>query len=178
MPYSKRAEDWLAGSVLLKKPYKFSIACENSWYRRYTTEKIITSFLACTVPVYWGNPLVEEEYNPKAFINCHRYSSLKEVVAEIKRIDEDEALWKAMMAEPRRLPWQIEREQEKKDKFNAELMKIFTSPVEHVRKRGDGLWMNNYRNFFTDKMTMKKEDDRKKLKSALKEWNKRLFPRF
>lgn len=174
----REAEDWLAGSVLLKKPYKFSIACENSWYRRYTTEKIITSFLACTVPVYWGNPLVEEEYNPKAFINCHRYSSLKEVVAEIKRIDEDEELWKAMMAEPRRLPWQIEREQEKKDKFNAELMKFFTSPVEHVRKRGDGFWMNNYRNFFTDKMTVKKEDDRKKLKSALKEWNKRLFPRF
>ena len=47
-----------------------------------------------------------------------------------------------------------------------------------MRKRGDGLWMNNYRNFFTDKMTVKKEDDRKKLKSALKEWNKRLFPRF
>lgn len=99
-------------------------------------------------------------------------------MAEIKRIDADEELWKAMMAEPRRLPWQIEREQEKNDKFNSELMKIFTSPVEQVRKRGDGFWMNNYRNFFTDKMTVKKKDDRKKLKSALKKWNKRLFPRF
>lgn len=61
----REAEDWLAGKRFIEKTYKFSIACENSWYRRYTTEKIITSFLACTVPVYWGNPLVEEEYNPK-----------------------------------------------------------------------------------------------------------------
>lgn len=68
----REAEDWLAGSVLLKKPYKFSIACENSWYRRYTTEKIITSFLACTVPVYWGNFPGFKEYGDYSllFVSC------------------------------------------------------------------------------------------------------------
>ena len=48
--------------------------------------------------------MIEEEYNPKAFINCHRFSSLDEVVAEIRRIDEDDDLWRSMVEEPKRLP--------------------------------------------------------------------------
>lgn len=170
-------KDWLGGSVLLKKNYKFSIACENAFYRGYSTEKIITSFLAHSIPIYWGNPLIEEEYNPKAFINCHRYSSLDEVVEEIKRIDGDDELWRAMMAEPKRLPWQIEREQEKEDKVRAALVKIFTSPVEQVRKRGDGLWLHNYKDFFIRNLSRRKKTPREKLEAGLKKWNERLFHR-
>lgn len=173
----RESEDWMKGSVLLKKPYKFSIACENAWYKGYSTEKIITSFQAYSIPIYWGNPLIEEEYNPKAFINCHRFSSLDEVVEEIRRIDEDDELWRSMMAEPKRLPWQIERTQEKEDKITADLIEIFTSPIEQVRKRGDGLWMDNYRNFFIHNLSSRKKTPREKLEARLKKWNARLFHR-
>ncbi len=172
MPCSvpRESADWLTGSILLKKNYKFSIACENAWYRGYSTEKIITSFLAHSIPIYWGNPMIEEEYNPRAFINCHRYSSLDEVVAEIRKINEDDELWRAMMAEPKRLPWQIERQQEKEDKMIASLIKIFTSPVEQVKKRGNGLWASNYRDFFIRNLSNRE-------KTIWKKWSTRLLHR-
>lgn len=174
----RESDDWLKGSILLKNPYKFSFACENAWYRGYSTEKIITSFLARSIPIYWGNPLIEEDYNPRAFINCHRYSSLDEVVAEIKRIDEDDESWLAMMAEPKRLPWQIERAQEKEARLKAALIEIFTSPVEQVRRRGNGFCVNNYRDFFIRNLSGRKKTPREKLEAGLKKWNKKLFHRF
>lgn len=171
----READDWMKGSVLLKTPYKFSISCENAWYRGYSTEKIITSFQARSIPLYWGNPLIEEEYNPKAFINCHRFSSLDEVVAEIRRIDEDDDLWRSMVEEPKRLPWQIERAQEKEDNLTAALLEIFTSPVEQARKRGDGLWLDHYRNFFIHHLSSRRKTPREKLEAKLKKWSKKLF---
>ena len=45
----------------MKKPYKFSIAFENAWYPGYTSEKIVTSMLAGTIPIYWGNPDISRE---------------------------------------------------------------------------------------------------------------------
>ena len=168
--------DWKEGSIMLKKPYKFSIACENAWSRGYTTEKIMTSFLADSIPVYWGNPLIEEEYNPKAFINCHRYHSLEEVVAEIKRIDEDDDLWMSIMSEPRQLPWQIEREHERLNQLTSSLVEIFASPLEQARRRGNGLWPDYYRNFFINNLSVRrKKSRREKLQSSLRKWRGRLF---
>jgi hypothetical protein len=47
--------------------YKFSIAMENSEADGYTSEKIHESFIAGTIPIYYGNYLIEEIYNPKSF---------------------------------------------------------------------------------------------------------------
>ena len=55
--------------------YKFSIAFENSQFPGYTTEKILHAFMANTVPIYWGNPLVGNDFNPDSFINCHALSA-------------------------------------------------------------------------------------------------------
>lgn len=80
--------------------FKFSIACENSWYRGYTTEKIINAFNAGTIPIYWGNPDISSVINPKAIINCHDYPDLESVVEEIKRLDEDDEAYKKKLMEP------------------------------------------------------------------------------
>lgn len=48
--------------------YKFVISFENSLGDGYTTEKIIHSYMANTVPVYWGNPTVEKEINKDSMI--------------------------------------------------------------------------------------------------------------
>ncbi|MBC6419575.1 MAG: glycosyltransferase [Prochloron sp. SP5CPC1] len=37
------------------RPYKFTIAFENSSYPGYTTEKIIHPMMARSIPIYWGN---------------------------------------------------------------------------------------------------------------------------
>ena len=48
--------------------YKFSIAMENSNGDGYLTEKIVDSFIAGTIPIYFGDYMLEEFINPKTYI--------------------------------------------------------------------------------------------------------------
>lgn len=79
--------------------HKFSIAFENSSYRGYTTEKIVQSFSAYTIPIYYGDPDVVLDFNEKAFINCHNYKNLDEVVEKVKEIDQNDDLYLSMINE-------------------------------------------------------------------------------
>lgn len=83
-----------------ERNYKFSIACENSTYRGYTTEKILNSYQAYSVPIYWGNPEISYELNEKAFINVHSYNSLDEVVEIVKYLDCNDEEYMKMLKEP------------------------------------------------------------------------------
>lgn len=80
--------------------YKFSIAMENSRKDGYTTEKILNAFAAGTIPIYWGNPLIKKEFNPKSFINVFDFSSLEECIEYIKEIDNDDSKYLKMQHEP------------------------------------------------------------------------------
>lgn len=83
-----------------QRNYKFSLAFENSSYPGYATEKIIQAWAAGTIPIYWGDPTIGEQFNEKAFINCHAYSSWEEVIERIKEIDQNQELYLAMQREP------------------------------------------------------------------------------
>ena len=48
--------------------YKFSIAMENSDGDGYLSEKIVDSFLAGTIPIYYGDYILDEFINPKSYI--------------------------------------------------------------------------------------------------------------
>jgi hypothetical protein len=80
--------------------HKFNIAFENARWPGYTTEKIVAPMKCNSLPIYWGNPLVGREFNPKSFVNCHDYSSLDEVVEEVIRLDRDDDLYMAKLTEP------------------------------------------------------------------------------
>lgn len=80
--------------------YKFTIAFENSSYPGYTTEKIQNAFAANTVPIYWGNPLVADEFNPNAFINCHDYDSFDKVIERVIELDQDDTLYMEYLSQP------------------------------------------------------------------------------
>ena len=62
---------------------------------------MIQAYAANTLPIYYGNELIlEDGFNPKAFINCHDFNSVDEVVNEIMKIDSDDDLYIKMMSEP------------------------------------------------------------------------------
>ncbi len=82
------------------KNYKFTIAFENSSYPGYTTEKILHAFAADTIPIYWGNPLVERDFNTKSFINCHEYRSFDDVIKKVIEIDNNDELYRQYLSEP------------------------------------------------------------------------------
>lgn len=80
--------------------YKFNIAFENATYPGYVTEKLVEAKEANTVPVYWGNPRIAEEMNPKSFINYHDYNSTKALLNRVIEVDNNEALYKEYLREP------------------------------------------------------------------------------
>ena len=79
--------------------YKFNIACENVSKTGYCTEKIVEAFAANTIPIYWGDPDIEEYFNKKAFINCHNYENMNELIDHIKMIDSNNDLYMDMLSQ-------------------------------------------------------------------------------
>lgn len=82
------------------KDYKFTMSFENSSYPGYTTEKIIEPMLVKSIPVYWGNPNIANEFNPESFINLHDFATIDEAIQRIIEIDQDDELFNHMISAP------------------------------------------------------------------------------
>ncbi|RDU71564.1 alpha-1,3-fucosyl transferase [Helicobacter aurati] len=99
--FSSPKAEWLPA-------YKFNLCPENSSYLGYVTEKIIQSYANGCVPIYWGDwSLCDKQYatnrfvfNPRAFINAHDFENFADLLEEIKRIDNDDNAYFAMLKEP------------------------------------------------------------------------------
>ena len=81
--------------------YKFTIAYENTSYPGYVTEKISDAFAANTVPIYWGNPKIDHDFNPASFINYHELGSNEAVIDRIIELDQDDNAYLEVMRQPR-----------------------------------------------------------------------------
>ena len=92
-----KGQNWAESKVEFQKDYKFSIAFENSTVNGYTTEKIMHAFNAETIPIYWGNPRIGEDFNTDSFINCHDYDSFNDVVKEVIRLDNNDQEYLEML---------------------------------------------------------------------------------
>lgn len=86
--------------VKFLRAYKFNIAFENASIPGYTTEKLYEAMQARCIPIYWGNPRVSEEFNPKSFLNYADFQNEDELIDRILELDSDEQKYRAMLAEP------------------------------------------------------------------------------
>lgn len=73
--------------------YKFNIAFENSSALGYTTEKVMEAFAANTVPIYFGNPLIYNDFNPNAMIVVTDISDIDRAIAEVIHLDKDDSAY-------------------------------------------------------------------------------------
>ncbi|MHB8972917.1 MAG: glycosyltransferase family 10 domain-containing protein [Pirellulaceae bacterium] len=80
--------------------YKFIIAFENTSAPGYTTEKIVDAMRGGGVPIYWGNPQVDMDFNPRSFINAADFPSLSALADHVLRVDADDALYLSYLREP------------------------------------------------------------------------------
>lgn len=148
---SRNLKEWKKLSITSRIPYKFSIAAENATFIGNITEKLICSFEAATIPIYWGDPTISEEFNPKAFINCHDYNNFDEVKERVKEIDQSDTLFYEMLMQP----WQT-TEQEKSSKqeiiqYQNFLFNIFNQDKFDAKRVGIGYHPTLYRKWFYEK---------------------------
>ena len=79
--------------------YKFSIAMENTEGQGYISEKILDSFIAGTIPIYYGGYMIDEYINPKSFILIKNEKDIKKKIQYIIKLDNNEELYKSILKE-------------------------------------------------------------------------------
>ena len=93
-------EDSVSSKLKFLNSYKFNLCFENSSYPGYATEKLYEALCARTIPIYWGSPTIEIDFNPRAFINWHDYGNDIDFFNAIKEIDETPELYEEMYLQP------------------------------------------------------------------------------
>lgn len=91
--------DWDMAAVAWQSQYRFSISVENSSTPGYSTEKIVHALAAGTIPIYFGDPLIDRVFNPRRFINVHELG-LEAAMEQVARLDADPEAWQEMVSQP------------------------------------------------------------------------------
>lgn len=69
------------------KNYKFNIAFENSASLGYTTEKVMQPLAIGTLPIYYGNPRVTDDFHDTAMVIVSGAEDVKRAIDEIVYLD-------------------------------------------------------------------------------------------
>ena len=77
--------------------YKFSIAFEKNTADGYATDHILNSLLAGTVPIYYGDYLIDEYINPDTYILVRNDIDLLDKIEYIKHVDQDDKLYRSFL---------------------------------------------------------------------------------
>lgn len=118
------------------RDYKFTIAFENSCVNGYTTEKIMEPMTVNSMPIYYGNPLIERDFNVNSFVNVNDYITITEAIEAIIYLDRNPDAYIKKLKEP----WITEDHlspQQWEEKLYAFLKNIFDQPFEQAKRRAD-----------------------------------------
>jgi len=103
--YGKVFNRWTSGEknkYEIISNYKFSICFENSIspYGGYYTEKLFHAKTAGTIPIYWSDKKVKNDFNENSFINLNNFQTIDELIDYIKHIDSDQKLYESYFQQP------------------------------------------------------------------------------
>lgn len=89
----------LEEKIAAQRQCKFSIVVECEHFENYVTEKIHHALLGQTIPIYFGTESVSNIFNKRRFVYANDFRTDAELMAQIKRIDEDDELFLSMLCE-------------------------------------------------------------------------------
>lgn len=112
-----RGEQSVQAKLEFLNSYKFNLCFENSSYPGYATEKLYEALCAKTVPIYWGSPTIECDFNTKAFLNWHDYGNDSDFFDAIKEIDDNPDMYEEMFLQPMFVDYQRVNKFFDKDRF-------------------------------------------------------------
>ncbi|WP_016991062.1 glycosyltransferase family 10 domain-containing protein [Flavobacterium sp. ACAM 123] len=111
------------------KDYKFVISFENGQNDGYTTEKILEPIYKDCIPIYWGNKLVDKDFNSKRFLDYSKFECEKDLIDKLLEMELDDELAISMLMQPafgeNKRPHEEER---------AEVLRILGRIIENPEK--------------------------------------------
>lgn len=111
------------------KDYKFVISFENSAYNGYTTEKIMEPIREDCIPIYWGNPAVDEDFNAKRFIDYNKFKTEEELIDRLLEIDQNEELAIDMLVQP---TFNLDKKSHEEE--HKQVLKIMSTLIDNPNK--------------------------------------------
>tara|TARA_R110000803_G_scaffold49030_1_gene101962 strand:+ start:3648 stop:4544 length:897 start_codon:yes stop_codon:yes gene_type:complete len=79
------------------KDFKFTMSFEGGSGIRgdygWITEKIYEPMMAYSIPIYWGNIRIGEDFNNNSFINWHDYGNDEDCIKRIIEVDNNDSLY-------------------------------------------------------------------------------------
>ena len=97
--YKNNVGGRIKNKIKFLSQYKFSIAMENSNGDGYVSEKIVDAFISGTIPIYYGDYMIDEYFNPKTYILIKSQKDINKKIEYIKAIDKDNKLYKNILKE-------------------------------------------------------------------------------
>ena len=80
--------------------FKFTISFENTEHLGYTTEKLIHPMFANSMPVYWGNKNVHNDFNINSFVLADKFPDDESLVEYINTLDTNMDAYFAILEQP------------------------------------------------------------------------------
>lgn len=137
--------NWYNDLINTKKMFKFSISAENCLYKDGVTEKLESSILAKTVPIYFGDSNINNQFNNKSFVNYHDYKNIDDMVERVKEIDSNDELWCEIISEPFMTKKQFLTLEHDVNKSREMFLNIFRQGIKDAKRLPKGLFIDNYR---------------------------------
>ncbi len=128
----------VADKLQFQATHRFAIAFENTSYPGYTTEKIMEAFASGCIPIYYGDPMITQEFNPKSFINCADYKSVNDVVKRVIEIDNNPNLVRQYLREPALNDPQLR--EKTRGQLDIFLSNIFNQDKEQAKRYNRTYW--------------------------------------
>lgn len=80
--------------------YRFVLAFENESFPGYLTEKLVDGILAGGIPIYWGDPLVGNDFNVERFIHYKPGETEEDIFGAILDLEKDKEKYVEILKKP------------------------------------------------------------------------------
>ena len=147
---SQSGSAWIDEKILLQADHLFSICMENGRFDGYTSEKIMTSFAAGSIPIYWGNPSIGLDFNTSRFLDVTHCDTIGAAVEAVLQLSSNTELIAKKLSSPILTGGQSQLLISNREELAAFLRGIFLNPV---RFRGDGPAQLRYETELSDALT-------------------------
>ena len=149
--------NWAEKAKYLKES-KFTIAGDSIEYPGFFTEKIIDPFMSHSIPIYFGNPRINEDINKKAFVWCKstREEDIKSTIEQVKYLDtHDDAYIEMLMEYPLLSEGYLVKKYEELEMF---LVNIFSQTREEAYRRVRHFCAELHESYLKEYMEKHKKD--------------------
>lgn len=121
--------------------YKFNLAFENSCVPGYTTEKILQPLAVGSVPVYYGNPRIADDFDSACMVRVSDRNDFGRAIEEIVALDRDDDAYLARLVGAAAV-----RTADHYEKALTEFLRnIFDQPLASARRLNEYGYQLNFR---------------------------------